>query len=210
MPRPRSLDHAQLASAALAVIDRDGLGGLTMRAVAQQLRMSTMAVYRYVRDRRELEELVLEHVLADVDTDPPLDPAWRRRLEVMVERVRVTLGAHPEVIPLTMTHRHSSPSVLRWSESVLGILADAGFEGRPRVIALRCLLSYVIGAVQLELLGPLTGAGTMAIAELATADFPYLSRTARDAHRVDPDDEFRAGLALVLTGIAQQLDQTPD
>ena len=54
----------QLASAALTVIDRDGLSGFTMRAVAQQLRMSTMAVYRYVQNRHELEELVLEHVPA--------------------------------------------------------------------------------------------------------------------------------------------------
>jgi len=204
VPRPRSLDHAQLASAALDVIDRDGLSGLTMRAVAQQLRMSTMAVYRYVQDRHELEELVLEHVLAGVDTGPPPDSSWQHRLEIMVDRVRATLGAHPEVIPLTMTHRHRSPAVLRWSETVLGILADAGIHGRPRVIALRCLLSYAIGAIQLELLGPLAGAGTMTLTELAPADFPHLSQTARDAQHVDPDAEFREGLALVLAGLSQQ------
>jgi AcrR family transcriptional regulator len=63
VPRPRSLTPDQLAVAALAVIDRDGLAGLTMRAVATQLGVSTMGLYRYVRDRRELEALVVELVL---------------------------------------------------------------------------------------------------------------------------------------------------
>jgi AcrR family transcriptional regulator len=71
MPRPRTLTHAQVASAALAVIDRDGLPALSMRAVAKDLGMSTMALYRYVDDREELEGLVVELVLSAVDTGPP-------------------------------------------------------------------------------------------------------------------------------------------
>ena len=71
MPRPRSLTPDQLASAALAVLDREGLAGLSMRAVAKELGMSTMALYRYVDDREELEGLVVERVLSAVDTTPP-------------------------------------------------------------------------------------------------------------------------------------------
>jgi hypothetical protein len=37
MPRPRSLSQTDLAAAALAVIDRDGLAGMSMRSVAHQL-----------------------------------------------------------------------------------------------------------------------------------------------------------------------------
>ena len=76
------------------------------------------------------------------------------------------------------------------------------------MIALRCLLSYVIGAIQLELLGPLAGAGTIALAELAPADFPYLSQTARDAQRVDPDSEFHGGAALLRAGLSRQFHST--
>jgi hypothetical protein len=80
--------------------------------------------------------------------------------------------------------------VLRWSETVLEILAEAGIEEPQRAIALRALLSYVIGAIQLEHLGPLSGAGTEAIAE-----------TARDAVAVSPDEEFRGGLRALLRGL---------
>jgi AcrR family transcriptional regulator len=202
MPRPRSLSPDRLASAALAVIDRDGLAGLSMRAVAQELGMSTMGLYRYVHDRDELERLVVERVLSAVDTESP-DPAAssRERIRVMARRLRDTVGAHPEVVPLTVTHRHHALGVLRWSETVLAVLTEAGVEGERRVVALRGLLSHVIGAIQLEQLGPLSGPGTTAIAKLPPDEFPYMAETARDARNVGADQEFLGGLDLLLDGL---------
>ncbi|MFF9031089.1 TetR/AcrR family transcriptional regulator [Streptomyces iakyrus] len=202
MPRPRSLSHARLASAALAVIDRDGLAGLSMRSVAKELGMSTMALYRYVDDREGLERLVVDLVLETVDTEAPGPSGhWHDRIEVLVRRLRDAMAAHPEVVPLTVAHRHRSLVGLRWSESVLGVLAEAGFDGAQRVVALRGLLGYVIGAIQLEHLGPLSGEGTVAIAELPPDAFPYMTETARDARKVSADREFLGGLALLLRGL---------
>ncbi|UOB08632.1 TetR/AcrR family transcriptional regulator [Streptomyces sp. HP-A2021] len=202
MPRPRSLSHARLASAALAVIDRDGLTGLSMRSVAKELGMSTMALYRYVDDRQELERLIVDLVLGTVDTEPPgPEASWQERIEVLVVRLRDAVAAHPEIVPLTVAHRHRSLAGLRWSESVLGVLTEAGFDGEQRVIALRGLLGYVIGAIQLEHLGPLAGEGTVAITELPPDAFPHMTETARNARKVSADREFLGGLALLLRGL---------
>ncbi|WP_225102599.1 TetR/AcrR family transcriptional regulator [Streptomyces sp. CoH27] len=202
MPRPRSLTPDQLASAALTVIDRDGLAGLSMRAVAQELRMSTMGLYRYVADREELERLVVESVLGTVDTEPaPSCTPWEERIEALVRRLRDTISAHPAVVPLTVTHRHQSRAVLRWSEAVLTVLSEAGFDGRRRVIALRALLSYIIGAIQLEHLGPLAGEGTVAISALPPTEFPHLAQTAQRARDVGADEEFLGGLAALMRGL---------
>lgn len=204
MPRPRSLTPAQLATAALDVIDRDGLAGLTMRAVAQRLGTSTMALYRYVHDRRELEALVVDLVLGAVDTTPPPPgPDWRRRIRELVHRVRAAVEAHPGAIPLLPPHRHSSPSLLRWSEAVLGVLAEAGLTGRARAVALRALIGYAIGAIQLAHLGPLSGAGTDAMAHLPDGEFPHLADTARHARGIGPDEEFDGGLDLLLRGLGR-------
>lgn len=202
MPRPRSLTSAQLASAALDVIDRDGLAGLSMRAVAKELGMSTMALYRYVDDREELEGLVVELVHSAVDTEPPPpDTPWQERIETMALRLREAISAHPAVVPLTLAHRHRTPSGLRWSEAVLSVLTEAGIQGERRVVALRCLLGYVIGAIQLEHLGPLSGRGTVAITELPQSEFPLMAETARFARGVSADREFSEGLATVLRGM---------
>ncbi|MFJ8658736.1 TetR/AcrR family transcriptional regulator [Streptomyces sp. NPDC093795] len=202
MPRPRTLTQDQLAAAALAVIDREGLAALSMRVVAKELGMSPMGLYRYVTDREELEGLVAERVLATVDATPPgPDTPWRERIEVMAGRLRDGVAAHPAAIPLTLSHRHRASGGLRWSETVLGILAEAGIDGERRVIALRALHGYLTGAIQLQHLGPLAGAGTTVITALPEDRFPRLTETARAARTVTPDQEFFGGLRLLLRGL---------
>ncbi|MFC0041644.1 TetR/AcrR family transcriptional regulator [Actinomadura rayongensis] len=201
MPRPRSLTRPQIAAAALAVLDRDGLAALTMRAVARETGVSTMALYRYVEDRDELEEMMVDAVFAAVDTTPPPPGRWRDRVADLAERVRAAVAAHPAILPLTVAHRHRSPGLLRWSETVLEVLTGAGVTGAARVVALRSLTAYVIGAVQLEHLGPLAGPGTGAIAALPADAFPLMAATARDAARIDAAAEFRRGLDLLLGGM---------
>jgi AcrR family transcriptional regulator len=201
MPRPRSLTPSAIAAAALAVIDRDGLAALSMRAVATELGTGTMSLYRYVEDREQLERLVVDLVLSAVDPEVPSRGPWQRQVTVLAERVRAAVGAHPSVVPLLLTHRQSAVGVMRWAEAVLTVLTGAGFTGRRRIIAFRGLLSYLIGALEAEHLGPLSGAGTAILAELPRDEYPMLADTARHARRVGPDEEFRGGLAIVLRGL---------
>ncbi|WP_332871994.1 TetR/AcrR family transcriptional regulator C-terminal domain-containing protein [Streptomyces triticisoli] len=84
---------------------------------------------------------------------------------------------------------------------MLAVLTEAGVEGERRVVALRGLLSYAIGAIQLEHLGALSGPGTTAITELSPAEFPHMTETARDARNVGADQEFPGGLAILLDGL---------
>ncbi|ONH32268.1 TetR/AcrR family transcriptional regulator [Pseudofrankia asymbiotica] len=206
MPRRPSLTHLQLASAALDVVDRDGLAGLTMRAVAAQLGVSTMGLYRYVQDRDELEELVVETVLGEIDTDPPGPgdaASWREQLTVMARRLRDAVGTHPSTVPLALTRRYRSTAITRWSETVLAILAGAGIDGEKRVIALRSLLAYAIGAIQLEHLGGPSGLDALAtVANSAVSpEFPFLADSAATAAGVTRDEEFVGGVTLLLRGL---------
>ena len=84
---------------------------------------------------------------------------------------------------------------------MLGVLTEAGFSGAARVIAFRSVLSYLVGMLQVEHLGPLAGTGTRALAQLPEAVYPLLVETARQAQKIEPDSEFRLGLAIVLRGL---------
>ena len=137
-----------------------------MRTVAKQLGIGAMSLYRYVFDRDQLEELVVELVLGAVDISAPRGSAGRK-LAVLADRVRVAVSEHPAVVPLLLIHRHRALSSLRWGEAVLTVLADAGFTGKRRVIAFRAVLGYVFGALQVERFGPLSGMGTRALADAA-------------------------------------------
>jgi hypothetical protein len=75
------------------------------------------------------------------------------------------------------------------------------------VIAFRCLLAYIVGALQAECLGPLTGPGTSALAALSPVQYPLLAETAKHASDVPPEQEFGQGLDIVLRGLRTTLSQ---
>jgi hypothetical protein len=71
-------------------------------------------------------------------------------------------------------------------------------------------VSYVIGALQHQQLGPLPGAGTAALAALAPDAYPLLAETARHAQHITPDEEIHRGLAVVLRGLRPGLHGPED
>lgn len=201
MPRPRSLTTTGIATAALVVVDRDGLDALSMRTVAAELGMGTMSLYRYVADRSQLEELVVDQVLDGVDLTSPARASWRTQVAQLVQRLRTAVREHPATIPLLLARRHASVASLRWIEATLRALTSGGFTSKQRVVAQRTLLSYVLGALQNEYYSPLGGAGTAAMAALSVEEYPHLAATAAQARQLDPDEEFRRGLDVVLRGL---------
>jgi AcrR family transcriptional regulator len=188
------------------VIDRDGLPALSMRTVAAELDRRTMALYRYVDDREELECLVVDLVLAPVlnrpgTTDGEGRAGPRASLTELAERMRGAVSAHPGILPLAVRHRQNCFPALRWSERVLTVLEQAGRQETERLTALRALLAYLIGALELEHHAALAGPGTARIAALPADTFPLLSRTAATARTVDADLVFRTGLDALLDGL---------
>lgn len=203
MPRPRSLTDDQLVAAALAVVDRDGLAALTMRAVAKELGVATMGLYRYVADRQALEVLVVDHLFRSVDLALP-DAAWQERVHVLLDRIRTAVARHPAVVPLVLRHRQAARASLRLIETMLSVLTDGGLDGTDRVLAQRTLVGHLLGFLQNEHYAGLSGPGTITMSELSPDEYPLLARTAADARSVPPDEEFRRGVEIVLRGLADR------
>src|SRR5436190_11345779 len=72
--RPQ-LTRERVVAEALAAIANDGAQALTMRGLAARLGVVPGALYRHVRNKEQLQDLVLDRVLAEVDghLDPSLD-----------------------------------------------------------------------------------------------------------------------------------------
>ena len=209
MPRPKSRTSDEIAAAAVALLERDGHAALSMRSLARELGMSVMALYRYVSDRDDLERLVAEYVLSSLSSSVG-EGHWTAQVVELVEQVRSAAQAHPEAIPLLLRHRHDSRSSIRWIERMLGVLAEAGFEGTGRVVAQRAIVDYLVGAIQSQHLSALSGPGTAVMAQLRDEEFPYLSQTAGIARGVSPDEEFRRGLMSVLAGLVSEWRPSAD
>jgi AcrR family transcriptional regulator len=67
------LTRERVVAQALTAIAQDGVAALTMRTLAARLGVVPGALYRPVRNKEQLQDLVLDGVLAEVDCD--LDPS---------------------------------------------------------------------------------------------------------------------------------------
>lgn len=75
--RQQALSRERLVAAALELINREGLDGLSMRALAEALEVKAASLYWHVRDRRELLELLAEAILESVRL-PARRSEWRQ------------------------------------------------------------------------------------------------------------------------------------
>src|SRR5215212_11537584 len=94
--RPQ-LTRQRVVAEALTVIAKDGAQALTMRSLAARLGVVPGALYHHVRNKQQLQDLLLDSVLAEVDvhTDPSL--GWPEQLKILATRLRQVLEAHPGV-----------------------------------------------------------------------------------------------------------------
>lgn len=211
MGRPAKLTRDRLQSAALALVDRHGLAGLSMRALAAELGTGPMTLYNHVAHREALEILVVEAVLAQARWSRTEHADWRDTVREITTALWRALRAHPHVIPLVLTRRSRSPAVFEVSEALLHALARSGRTGADLLIAFRSVQALVMGFAQVELTSPIARAAGERKATvikrfraLPRERYPHLIDIATAAMNSHAEDEFRAGLEILLAGFESQ------
>ena len=209
MGRPAKFTHSQLQAAALALVDREGLAGLSMRALAGELGTGAMTLYNYVSQREDIDLLVVEAVIGEARW-PLVDYAqWQDEVRAIATALWQAVRAHPHAIPLILTRRSRSPAVFEVTEAMLRALARSGRSGEALLVAFRAVSALITGLAQAELAGPLALQATES-AELTIARFRALPGD-RFAHLIDianaaagstADGEFQASLDLLLAGLS--------
>jgi AcrR family transcriptional regulator len=209
MGRPAKFTHAQLQSAALRLLDQQGLAGLSMRSLATELGTGAMTLYNYVPQREGLDLLVIEAVIAEVHWDRDAFADWKGEVRAIASALWRAVRAHPNAIPLILTRRSRAPAMFEVTEALLTALARSGRSGADLLVAFRAVSALVMGLAQAELAGPLS-LQAMESAEDAIARFRALPAD-RFAHLIDiasaalgstPEQEFQASLDLLLAGLS--------
>jgi TetR/AcrR family tetracycline transcriptional repressor len=142
--RPQ-LTRERVVDEALAIIAHNGANALTMRRLAGRLGVVPGALYHHVRNKQQLQDLLLDNVLAEIDLQ--LDPAlgWSEQLKVLAHRLRQVLEAHPGVAGILKTRDPLGPHSLALAEAFLSPLQTAGFGDREAGLAFFLLVDYTMG-----------------------------------------------------------------
>jgi TetR/AcrR family tetracycline transcriptional repressor len=142
--RPQ-LTRQRVVTEALAVIAQDGVQALTMRSLAARLGVVPGALYHHVGNKQQLQDLLLDGVLAEVDFHTDASLAWTEQLKLLAHRLRVVLEAHPGVAGILKTRDPLGPHSLALAEALLAPLRAAGFPDREAGLAFSLLVDYTVG-----------------------------------------------------------------
>ena len=135
---------AQVVDAALSLADEEGLGAVTMRAVAQRVGVSAMSVYTYVPGKAELLDLMVDALYARMPRPSWGRSRWRRRLTTVAESNRELLSGHPWLTEVAALSRPPlGPGVMAKYEHELAALDGTGLSDVDTDAALTYLLGFV-------------------------------------------------------------------
>jgi AcrR family transcriptional regulator len=174
----RGLTVERVVEAALEVADAHGIEAVSLRRLAATLGVTPMAIYRHVRNKSHLLDLMAERLLEQIDIAADATTTWQDRLRRLLGSYQSVAAAHPAA-PFLLSRPFVSPAQPRVTEALLATFHDAGFDASQSAR----LLQVISGMV----LGPALHRATWAT---AVRDRPP-DRTARRASMAPPSaDEF--------------------
>lgn len=212
-PRQRGLTREAIVDAALAIVDREGLDALTMRAVAQALGTGAASLYAHVDSKDELLEMLIERVLGEVRVPEAPDPArWVEQLKEMGRDVRRVWAAHRDLARASFARIPLGPNALRGSEAMLAVMRAGGLSDRAIGLGSDLLALYV-GAVSYEeslqpsdewtpeRMGEFVAALRDYFGALPVERFPNLTALAGALTEGDGETRFDFGLEVLIRGL---------
>jgi AcrR family transcriptional regulator len=201
-------------TAALAIIDGDGLEALSMRRLGKVLGRDPMRLYRYASGKDALLDGVVELVLSDLSV-PAMNQAggWEEVLRSTAHAFRTLSLAHPHVVPLLVTRPLATPlalrplATLRPLEDLLELLTRAGFDGRAALHAYRLYIGFLHAHVLNELQECVHDPDEhdhllrLGLARLPARQFPHLHALAGELASYNGEQELDEGLDVILAGL---------
>lgn len=216
-PAAPALSRGRIVAAAIQIADVQGLAALSMRRVAADLGVTTMALYRHVPGKERLTLLMADAAFRQTPLAEPPPATWRAWLEAASRAQWAMYRRHPWLAQaISFTRPLLSPAAMAHTEWMLRALDGLGLDPGARIHIVAGLAAHARGlAVNLEAEADaaestgLTGEqwmdtyATPAMTAAARA-FPLLGQI--PPHSLDLDSLFEFGLARLLDGIAALVD----
>jgi AcrR family transcriptional regulator len=213
--RPRQpLSRATIVDAALRVLDRDGVDGLSMQRVASELGTGAASLYWHVRNKDELLQLLSERLDEEVELPPPDPSRWQEQLQDMLHQVRAAAHRHRDIARISLGRLPSGPMLARFTEWLLALLGPAGIPDRVIAYVADLTSLYVEAFAFEESLGVASPTGEDLPPEqiigmlrdyllsLPAERVPNVHRAIDELFAGDSDERFAFGLDLIVRGIS--------
>jgi AcrR family transcriptional regulator len=204
--RPPRISRPEIITAALRVIEEDGMGALTMRRLAREVGSTAMALYHHVRDKEELLLLLLDDYAAGIPR-PELPDEPRERMVAAALAMHEAVSGCPWAVDVLKADDLMSVGALWYPEQIVDAAVRAGLTIEEAVDAYRIIWHYTAGEIggraaarrRREEGGPTYR--ERVFAELDAGEFPRLSTVARRWEDLTGRDTYAKGVRALVDGL---------
>jgi len=202
--RSRTLSREGIVAAALALVDAEGLAGLTTRRLGEALGVQAMSIYHHFASKQHLLDALIDHALAAIALPPP-GPDPVERVRMLAYAWRAEAHRHPKLVPLLAVHRLNTETGVRFIEAVLGLIEAVIPQRELAARYFRAFGYYLMGSVLDETVGSAKGPSA---AEPVTAAYiaehcPRLAAASQYFGATHWDRTFALGLEALLAEMAR-------
>src|ERR671930_2502600 len=134
-----------IVETALRVLDAEGLDGLSMRRVADELDTGAASLYWHVGSKDGLLDLVFDHVIGEQEVPDPDPKHWQEQLKEVGRTMRATILRHRDIVRISVGRIPMGPNALRYSDRVLAILRAGRVPDQLAVLGHHLLIAVVNG-----------------------------------------------------------------
>ena len=213
------LSKERVLDAAVVVADEGGIESLTMRRLAGELGVEAMSLYYHVANKEAVLDGLVDAVFGEIEQalggfDVPANGAdWKTSLRNRILAARDVMLLHPWAPGVIETRSNMSLILMRYFDTLLGIMREGGFSNDLGHHAMHALGSRALGFSQ-ELFSPDDNSraeeDAMEKLELMANQLPYITDMLKEIVHDDPDStlgwcddqtEFEFCLDLILDGL---------
>jgi AcrR family transcriptional regulator len=212
--RTDPLTRTEIAKAALQMVDRDGVENLSMRRLAQELGVTTMAVYHHFENKAEIlqaaaDQVWIEAVVAIPEVDDPVESVIQGFLTT-----RQVFHHHSDLTPYAFASPSTDDAIHVTAVGIADGFERMGFRGLEVGDAYFVLATYTFGSgvlhAERELLDRSIRQPVSDIGDLAPPHEPEDPRpsyvSVRDAMGRDPGlERFERGLRTIMAGLVARV-----
>jgi AcrR family transcriptional regulator len=200
------LNRDRIVDAAWAIIDQEGIDGLSMRKLGARLKVEAMTLYHYFANKDVLLDLLVERLVVKAATAPEAQSGnWQERLQGFTRHFYATLVASPRVLPLLATHPPRSTGAMGEFVGAVDGLVAQGFTPLDAYYALNAL-ALMAYSHALAVAGHPAQETSGADTPDQGAYFGYLTKLFKEPQAVSERHQklFEFGLKMFLDGLALQ------
>ncbi len=143
------LDRDLILAAAFEVLDAKGYDGLSLRLVAEKLKVQTPALYWHVENKASLINLMAATFSEVANRDKDKARGWRNKLLAFARALRGAMLAHRDSARLSLA---ASPleDPKAAAERIAAPLVDSGLSARQALSYCASVIAYTVGWVAYE------------------------------------------------------------